>query len=97
MAIVRDHLIFEGDNPAAFQQSVRLKYKMLRQLNVVITLFFGVKFLEYATQGFIGGNQLLDVRIVTWSAAFDVCNYCLLLYIFRPREWPEYFGLQLGD
>lgn len=26
-----------------------------------------------------------------------MCNYTLLLYIFRPREWPEYFGLQLGD
>lgn len=56
MAIVRDHLIFEGDNPAAFQQSVRLKYKMLRQLNVVVVLFFGVKFIEYGTQGFVGGN-----------------------------------------
>jgi len=30
IAIVRDHLLFEGDNPAAFQQSVRLKYRMLR-------------------------------------------------------------------
>ncbi len=71
---------------------------MLRQLNVVVILFFGNKFLEYSIQGVSGGDQFLKAKIVTMSAITDCITYSLLLYVFRPRkEWPDYFLYQLGD
>lgn len=100
ISIVKDYLVDQGPNaaPAAFQQSVRLKYQMLRQLSVVIFIFFFNKFMLYALQGFNTADQLQHAKIITVASLVDTLNFAALLWIFRPRrQWPDYFTLTLGD
>lgn len=91
-------LIADDTVPAAFQQSVRLKYKMLRQLQVVIILFFIPKFFHFSYEGINPENEFANAKLTTAVEFIDMSNFLILLWIFRPRrQWPEYFSIGLGD
>ena len=97
--LVRQFLLNADETiPAAFQQSVRLKFKMLRQLQIVVLFFYLPKFILFSYEGVNPENEFAKAKLITTVEFIDMVNFVGLLWIFRPRkQWPEYFSMGLGD
>ena len=75
--------------PAGFQQSLRLKYKMLRQLNIVVFLFYLGRFMQYFFQGLNTVDQYANDRFQTAIVVSETILFTFMLWIYRPRnKWP---------
>ena len=75
-----------------------MKYMMLRQLQVVIVLFFLPKFLLFSYEGVNPENEFASAMLLTSIEFLDMVNFIFLLCIFYPRkEWPRYFSLGLEN
>ena len=82
---------------APFQESLRLKMKMLKFLQLFIVLFFLPKILMYYTESQQPHNEFLRVRLNSTIIFLEVISFGFLLWIFRPRkQWPDFFTLGIG-
>ena len=59
---------------------------MLRQLNVVILLFFGPKFALYFYQVLNIENEFANAKVLTAVELLETFTMTFLLYVFRPRK-----------
>lgn len=82
--------------PTSFQQSLRLKHMMLRQIFICVQLFFWPKSLYYIFEGMQSQNQASTQQVYTIVFLLDTLNLIFLVVIFYPRkQWPDYFQLGL--
>ena len=71
---------------------------MLRQLNVVILLFFCPKFGLYLYQVMNIDNDFNNAKILTYVEMIETFTMTFLLYVYRPRrQWPEFFWIGIGE
>ena len=72
---------------------------MLRTFLVVVTCFFAFEVFIHGflplTSGF--GSEDFEKVLTMSHQAFEFSVNVTILAIFRPREWPAYFNINLGD
>ena len=71
---------------------------MLRQLNVVILLFFVPKFALSVYAMLNIGNEFANAKMLAAVELLDTFTMTLLLFVFRPRrQWPDLFWIGIGE
>eukprot|EP00349_Pseudokeronopsis_sp_Brazil_P010958 CAMPEP_0202978098 /NCGR_PEP_ID=MMETSP1396-20130829/84641_1 /ASSEMBLY_ACC=CAM_ASM_000872 /TAXON_ID= /ORGANISM="Pseudokeronopsis sp., Strain Brazil" /LENGTH=314 /DNA_ID=CAMNT_0049716967 /DNA_START=630 /DNA_END=1574 /DNA_ORIENTATION=- len=88
--------IIRANEVRSLQSSIQLKISMLSQFLVISSLYF---VWEIVVNGLIPSfsmnqNQFKPYQNVT-QEYFDFIIICSILYVYRSRVWPEYFGVNL--
>jgi hypothetical protein len=58
--------------------------------------FFGLRIFYFWIVEMLD-NQMLSIRVFLFFQALDLVFLGLILWIFRAREWPQFFTMNLSD
>jgi hypothetical protein len=76
-------------------ESLKLKKYLMTNFCVITLLFYTNKIIHSALKTFIENNTMVrDIIIVNLFIELIIISY--MLFLFRSRKWPEYFGLDIS-
>jgi hypothetical protein len=76
-------------------ESLKLKKYLMTNFCVITMLFYTNKIIHSALRTFIVNNTMVrDIIIVNLFVELIIISY--MLFLFRSRKWPEYFGLDIS-
>lgn len=64
---------------------------------IVIIVFFLLKILNYGVFQLAINDEVLSVKLDTMFQILDFLCVITILFVFRPRLWPNYFTLGISD
>ena len=84
-----------GDSAFMLPQ-LKLKLKILIQFLVIIFGYFLFKVIVYLTV-MVSSNEILVWKFATTIQAFDIIFFLAMLFVFRPRVWPQFYSLGINE
>lgn len=91
------HHIRLAPDESPLMEALMMKRWMLRGFFMVSTTFFSYEIFMHSFMSLIHSSEKHNSFITIVHMTFEYLLVCFLMWVFRPREWPEYFGLEVNN
>jgi len=98
LRVLRNHFQMVQNNASPeLIRTLKLKISMTRTFVLIIQAFFLFEIVVHGFLPFLNTSSHFDSFATVFHQVYDFLINLALLVNFRPRHWPEYFGLGILD